>query len=114
VVSHFKWLEAEIASTNIFIGNLHPSVNENILLDTFGIYGPIANVKIVWPRTKEEFQRGKNRGFISFMNRQDALDAMNNLQGADLSGLEIALDWGKPITLPEKPIFSIIGCFYVG
>ncbi|KAK1372469.1 hypothetical protein POM88_028662 [Heracleum sosnowskyi] len=43
-------------TTNLYVGNLvpQPEVNENFLLRTFGRFGPIASVKIMWPRTEEE------------------------------------------------------------
>nr|XP_016505648.1 PREDICTED: protein RRC1-like [Nicotiana tabacum] len=68
-------------TTNLYVGNLSPQVDENFLLRTFGRFGPIASVKIIWPRTEEERKRQRNCGFVSFMNRADAQAANDEMQG---------------------------------
>ena len=56
-------------------------MSEKQLCELFGKYGPLASVKIMWPRTDEERQRGKNCGFVAFMNRKDGERALNTIQG---------------------------------
>lgn len=56
-------------------------VDENFLLRTFGRFGPIASVKIMWPRTDEEKRRLRNCGFVAFMHRADAQAAKDEMQG---------------------------------
>ena len=56
-------------------------MDENFLLRTFGRFGPIASVKIMWPRTEEERRRQRNCGFVAFMNRADAQAAKDEMQG---------------------------------
>jgi U2-associated protein SR140 len=68
-------------TTNLYVGNLSPKVDENFLLRTFGRFGPIASVKIMWPRTDEEKRRQRNCGFVSFMNRADGQAAKDEMQG---------------------------------
>ena len=41
-----------------------------------GKFGDIASVKVMWPRSQEEKDRSTLRGFVSFMKRRDAEDAM--------------------------------------
>lgn len=48
---------------------------------TFGRFGPIASVKIMWPRTEEERRRQRNCGFVAFMNRADGQAAKDEMQG---------------------------------
>lgn len=48
---------------------------------TFGRFGPIASVKIMWPRTEEEHRRQRNCGFVAFMNRADGQAAKDEMQG---------------------------------
>jgi U2-associated protein SR140 len=50
-------------------------------LRTFGRFGPIASVKIMWPRTEEEHRRQRNCGFVAFMNRADAQAAKDEMEG---------------------------------
>ncbi|CAI5968211.1 unnamed protein product, partial [Closterium sp. NIES-65] len=66
-------------TTNLYVGNLSPKVDENFLLRTFGRFGPIASVKIMWPRTEEEHRRQRNCGFVAFMKRADAAKAKNEM-----------------------------------
>lgn len=59
-------------------------MNEEMLCQEFGRYGPLASVKIMWPRTDEERARERNCGFVAFMNRRDAERALKNLNGTKL------------------------------
>lgn len=56
-------------------------MNEEMLCQEFGRFGPLASVKIMWPRTDEERARERNCGFVAFMNRRDAERALKNLNG---------------------------------
>ena len=58
-----------------------PQMTETQLCEVFGKYGPLASIKIMWPRTEEERSRGRNCGFVAFMNRKDGERAMNVLRG---------------------------------
>lgn len=51
------------------------------LCEIFGKFGPLASVKIMWPRTDEEKARGRNCGFVAFMNRRDGERSLASLQG---------------------------------
>ena len=56
-------------------------MSEQQLCEIFGKFGPLASVKIMWPRSEEERQRGRNCGFVAFMNRKDGERALGSLQG---------------------------------
>jgi U2-associated protein SR140 len=101
-------------TTNIFLGNLNPSTKEETLLRTFGRYGPIGSIKIMYPRTPEEHLRGYNSGFVSFMERDDAEAALEALQGSILDGFAIRLAWGKPVKRPLQPLQPPSGFVYGG
>ena len=67
--------------------NITPMIlqmNEEMLCKEFGKYGPLASVKIMWPRTDEERTRVTNRGFVAFMTRKDAERALAALDGEPL------------------------------
>ena len=61
-------------------------MTETQLCEAFGKYGPLASIKIMWPRTEEERSRGRNCGFVAFMNRRDGERAMNTLRGEAVFG----------------------------
>jgi U2-associated protein SR140 len=93
-------------STNLFVGNISTKINETKLMEIFGKFGPIASVKIMWPRTPEENQRRNNSGFVCFMKRDDASEALSNLDGTDLMGLNLRIGWGKSVQLPSIPVYD--------
>lgn len=68
-------------------------MNEEMLCQMFGKYGPLASVKVMWPRTEEEKARNRNCGFVAFMKRKDAEKALEAFKGWRTTGL------GKGIVL---------------
>ncbi|KAI8138308.1 hypothetical protein BJV82DRAFT_299808 [Fennellomyces sp. T-0311] len=94
-------------TTNLYVGNINPAVNEMMLCQEFAKYGPIASVKIMWPRTQEERERNRNCGFVSFMTRPDAEQALKNLDGKSFHDFIMKVGWGKAVPLPPKPVFVL-------
>ena len=70
-------------------------MTETQLCEVFGKYGPLASIKIMWPRTEEERSRGRNCGFVAFMNRKDGERAMNALRGGCRLRLSLGLVLGR-------------------
>ena len=68
-------------------------------------YGPLASIKIMWPRTEDEKSRGRNCGFVAFMSRLDGERALNALTGRTIDGFDMKLGWGKHVPLPLHPIY---------
>ena len=79
-------------TTNLYLGNLSPMITEDLLCREFGVFGPIASVKIMWPRTDEERDRGRHCGFVSFMDRKSAEKALAMNGEAHLSERALFLD----------------------
>ncbi|XP_042482868.1 protein RRC1-like isoform X1 [Macadamia integrifolia] len=96
--------EGDPQTTNLYVGNLAPQVDENFLLRTFGRFGPIASVKIMWPRTEEERRRQRNCGFVAFMNRTDGQAAKDEMQGVVVYEYELKIGWGKSVSLPSQAL----------
>ena len=71
----------------------------------FGSYGPLASVKIMYPRTDEERARGKNCGFVAYMSRADGERAMAAMLGKEYYNMEMRMSWGKPVGLPLQPFY---------
>jgi U2-associated protein SR140 len=82
-------------------------MTETGLCQHFGQFGPIASVKIMWPRTQEEKDKGNNCGFVSFMKREDAAEAIRHLDGKDIEGFSMRVGWGKAVSLPAQPFFVL-------
>lgn len=74
-------------------------------MEIFGRYGPLASIKIMWPRSEEERSRGRNCGFVAYMSRKDAERALKALHGRDIHGYEMRLGWGKSVPILNHPIY---------
>uniref|UniRef100_A0A2H1VRZ4 SFRICE_015849 n=1 Tax=Spodoptera frugiperda TaxID=7108 RepID=A0A2H1VRZ4_SPOFR len=72
-------------TTNLYLGNLNPKITEQQLMEIFGRYGPLASIKIMWPRSDEEKARGRNCGFVAFMSRKDGERALRCINGKDIT-----------------------------
>ena len=84
---------ADPTNTNIYVGNLVPSVSETELRRAFGSYGPIAEVKL---HRKGAF------GFVRFRLHNDAVRAIIGMNGAIIGGKSIKCSWGRhPAVLPS-------------
>lgn len=52
-------------------------------MEVFGKFGPLASIKIMWPRSDEEKARGRNCGFVAYMSRKDGERALRCLNGTN-------------------------------
>ena len=64
----------------------------------------------MWPRTQEEKDRNRNCGFVSFMDRESAAQALKNMDGKELLGYVMRVGWGKAVPIPPKPVYGMIRC----
>ncbi|KAI9598480.1 hypothetical protein BDF19DRAFT_432647 [Syncephalis fuscata] len=95
-------------TTNIFVSNIPNGADELLLCKHFGRYGPIGSVKIMWPRPYDERSgKGSSRlsGFVAFMYREHAAQALKNLDGSILLNNQLRCVWGKAVPLPSKPFY---------
>jgi U2-associated protein SR140 len=87
------------SSTNLFVSNLSPHITESHLIHLFGTYGPLASVKIMWPRNELNC-RTANCGFVAFMSRTDAERALIGLKNYE----HMRINWGKSVKIPAHPV----------
>uniref|UniRef100_A0A674BFA6 Zgc:163098 n=1 Tax=Salmo trutta TaxID=8032 RepID=A0A674BFA6_SALTR len=104
-----KTEEKKKSNLELFKEELKQYMNEEMLCKEFGKYGPLASVKIMWPRSDEERTRVTNRGFVAFMTRKDAERALAALDGKTVMGFEMKLGWGKAVRIPPQPLYTPIG-----
>ncbi|KAJ7091166.1 hypothetical protein C8R44DRAFT_719846 [Mycena epipterygia] len=105
-------------TSNIFVANLPPHVTEQSLGIFFARCGPVGSVKIMWPRTDitagpgadmTNSRRTKSTGlsgFVSFMKRKDAEQALRELDGFDWGGSILRVGWSKAVPIAQKPMYS--------
>lgn len=85
-------------TTNLYVSRFS-IMTKNDLVAMFGPFGPLASVKIMWPK-KHELVFGY-RGFVAFMVRKDAERAFNYYQNS----IDIKVNWAKPVELPSHPVY---------
>jgi len=97
---------ADADTTNLYVGNLAPSLNEEGLFRVFERFGPIQSVKVMWPRSEEERRLRNHCGFVAFVDRKDAARAKEELNETDPSGVGIPMKigWGKAVARPTAPL----------
>ncbi|PKA51773.1 Polyadenylate-binding protein RBP45 [Apostasia shenzhenica] len=78
--------ESDPNNTTIFVGGLDPNVTDDVLRQVFSPYGDLVHVKI---------PVGKRCGFVQFVNKACAEEALMMLQGTQLGGQKIRLSWGR-------------------
>ncbi len=71
---------------NIFIANLNYKVPSEKLQEIFGEYGEVSSAKIIFDR---ETKRSKGFGFVEMPNDDDALRAIEDLNGVEIDGRQI-------------------------
>ncbi|KAL6975286.1 Polyadenylate-binding protein rbp45 [Sarracenia purpurea var. burkii] len=78
--------EADPNNTTIFVGGLDEGVSDDLLKQVFSQFGELAHVKI---------PAGKRCGFVQFVDRACAEQALSMLNGTQLGGQNIRLSWGR-------------------
>ena len=82
------------ATSNLWIGNIGPTVSEEQLREIFGRFGRITNVRLL---------SAKNCAFVNFENIDIAVQVKSEMQGYMIAGQNIKINYGKEL----KP--SLIG-----
>ena len=83
---------------NIYVGNLNYNLTEEELNEVFSEYGEVVSVKIVMDR---ETGRAKGFGFVEMANEADGERAVEELDGAEVSGRNMKVNKARP--RPERP-----------
>jgi len=78
---------------NIYIGNLHYGVRENDLTQIMEEYGSVFSTKLIMDR---ETGRSKGFAFVEMENDNEAGNAINALNGADLEGRTMVVKEATP------------------
>ncbi|PKU82418.1 polyadenylate-binding protein RBP45 isoform X2 [Dendrobium catenatum] len=96
--------ESDPNNTTIFVGGLDPNATEDILRQIFSPHGELVHVKI---------PIGKRCGFVQFVNRASAEEALMMLQGTQLGGQKMRLSWGRsPNKQPQQDTNQWNGNYY--
>lgn len=79
----------------LFVGSLSWGLTWQDLKEAFGVHGEVVYTKVI---TDRETGRSKGFGFVEFATVEDAVKAKNAMDGAELDGRTIKVDFAE-----EKP-----------
>jgi RNA recognition motif-containing protein len=95
----FTRSEGDTINTTIFVGGLDSSVTDEDLKQPFSEFGEIVSVKI---------PVGKGCGFVQFVNRPNAEEALEKLNGTVIGKQTVRLSWGRnPANKQVNPTFYL-------
>ncbi|KAG0447528.1 hypothetical protein HPP92_028294 [Vanilla planifolia] len=87
--------DGDSINTTVFVGGLDPGVTEDELRQSFSQYGDISSVKI---------PVGKQCGFVQFVHRNAAEEALQSLNGTIIGKQAVRLSWGRnPANRQARP-----------
>jgi len=78
---------------NIYIGNLPKTTNADAIREAFETYGQVGTVTLIKDKFTQEL---KGFGFIEMPVKDEALEAISNLNGGDINGRNIVVNEAKP------------------
>ena len=78
---------------NIFVGSLSYDVTENELKELFETCGEVTSAKII---TDRDTGRSKGFGFVEMTNKADGQEAVDTMNGKDVSGRTIVVNEARP------------------
>ncbi|XP_073533079.1 polyadenylate-binding protein 1-like [Phyllobates terribilis] len=91
-IGHFKSrkerepeLVARSLFTNVYIKNFGENMDDERLKELFSKYGPTLSIKVM----TDEYGTSKGFGFVSFEKHEDALKAVDEMNGEDVNGKAI-------------------------
>jgi RNA recognition motif-containing protein len=92
----------EHLTTNLFVGNVAPTISEEAIAAVFSKFGELVSLKVMWPRTPQERERNRVSCFVCYRYRRDAEAAMEACSEADPFnvGRRLMVRWGKNL-LPQ-------------
>lgn len=78
----------------LYVGNLPFSINEQILADTFSQCGTVESAKII---TDRDSGRSKGFGFVEMSTDEEAQNAIQRFNGAELEGRAMTVNEARPM-----------------
>lgn len=80
---------------NIYVGNLAYSATEEALQAEFEAYGAVTSAKIVVDRFSGQ---SRGFGFVEMPNKEEAENAIRNLNGKEMGGRALRINESRPKT----------------
>ena len=80
---------------NIYVGNLSPQVTDDGLKSLFSEFGEIASARVIRDRFSNE---PRGFGFVEINAKQDAINAIEGLNGREYMGQMLTVNEARPKT----------------
>jgi RNA recognition motif-containing protein len=84
----------------IFVGNLNFKFKDNDLKKMFEEFGEIEDCVII---TDNKTRRSKGFGFVTFVNSEDAKDAVDSMNEKEIEGRKLIVNIAKPKEEDSRP-----------
>jgi len=78
---------------NIFVKNLHESIDNKTLYDTFSVFGNILSCKVV---IDKESQKSRGYGYVHYVDDKSAKKAIDGVHGMHISDRKVHAELFKP------------------
>jgi len=78
---------------NIFVKNLHDSIDNKTLYDTFSVFGNILSCKVV---VDKDSQMSRGYGYVHYVDDKSAKKAIDGVNGMTISDREVHAELFKP------------------
>ncbi|CAB3401413.1 unnamed protein product [Caenorhabditis bovis] len=92
-------------TTNLYVSNVPHNVTEEDLLFTFGSFGPLAALKILYPRNEEERRRPHICAFVAYMSRDDLDRFTSEVKLMIIRDEPIRFSYARPVVIPPTPYY---------
>jgi cold-inducible RNA-binding protein len=80
-------------NTKLFVGNLSFNTTENDLQDAFAAHGTVTEANLMMDRATG---RPRGFGFVTMSSPEEAQNAINALNGANLDGRNLTVNEARP------------------
>jgi RNA recognition motif-containing protein len=90
---HHNLLQSRSNSMNIYVGNLSRGATSDDLRETFEAFGEVESTHVVKDRFTGE---SRGFGFVEMPSKEEAQEAINNLNGKEFMGQEIKVSEARP------------------
>jgi len=93
--------EDTTAHYHVFVGDLSPEVNDEVLGKAFSAFGTLSDARVMW-----DMNSGKSRGygFLAFRDKTDAEQAIATMNGEWLGSRAIRVNWANQKTQGAPPV----------
>ena len=93
-IKYTQYKQKSKPKTRIFVKNLAYTLSEGTMATLFCPYGTLTEVKLI--RHKDTWPFGnKGYGFVRYINPESAVQAIDQLQGYELNGGKLKLEYAK-------------------